>query len=73
MAEANAKMYLRDHVQEGDVNLAIRMILDSFVDTQKYSVMKSMRQVCNCECSCYFYQYSCALNTLILQLLTASF
>ncbi|KAK2586721.1 hypothetical protein KPH14_011756 [Odynerus spinipes] len=44
MAEASAKMYLRDHVQEGDINLAIRMVLDSFVDTQKYSIMKSMRQ-----------------------------
>lgn len=45
MAEASAKMHLRDHVQETDINLAIRMMLDSFVDTQKYSVMKSMRQV----------------------------
>lgn len=44
MAEASAKMHLRDHVQESDMNLAIRIILDSFVDTQKYSVMKSMRQ-----------------------------
>ncbi|KAK9307897.1 hypothetical protein QLX08_001953 [Tetragonisca angustula] len=44
MAEASAKIHLRDHVQEGDINLAIRMMLDSFVDTQKYSVMKSMRQ-----------------------------
>lgn len=45
MAEASAKMHLRDHVQESDMNLAIRIVLDSFVDTQKYSVMKSMRQV----------------------------
>ena len=44
MAEASAKMHLRDHVQESDVSLAIRMMLDSFVETQKYSVMKSMRQ-----------------------------
>ncbi|XP_015436900.1 PREDICTED: DNA replication licensing factor Mcm2 isoform X2 [Dufourea novaeangliae] len=44
MAEASAKIHLRDHVQENDINLAIRMMLDSFVDTQKYSVMKSMRQ-----------------------------
>lgn len=45
MSEASAKMHLRDHVQETDINLAIRMMLDSFVDTQKYSVMKSMRRV----------------------------
>lgn len=44
MSEASAKMHLRDHVREDDVNLAIRMALDSFVDTQKYSVMKSMRR-----------------------------
>ncbi|XP_012276797.1 DNA replication licensing factor Mcm2 [Orussus abietinus] len=44
MAEASAKLHLRDHVREEDVNLAIRMMLDSFVETQKYSVMKSMRQ-----------------------------
>ncbi|CAD6231670.1 GSCOCG00001526001-RA-CDS [Cotesia congregata] len=43
MSEASAKMHLRDHVREDDINLAIRMALDSFVDTQKYSVMKSMR------------------------------
>lgn len=45
MAESSAKMHLRDHVQESDINLAIRMMLESFVDTQKFSVMKSMRQV----------------------------
>ncbi|XP_015117637.1 DNA replication licensing factor Mcm2 [Diachasma alloeum] len=44
MSEASAKMHLRDYVREDDVNLAIRMALESFVDTQKYSVMKSMRQ-----------------------------
>ncbi|XP_076239028.1 DNA replication licensing factor Mcm2 [Calliopsis andreniformis] len=44
MAEASAKMHLRDHVQENDINLAIRMMLESFIETQKYSVMKSMRQ-----------------------------
>jgi DNA replication licensing factor MCM2 len=45
MAEANARMHLRDYVQEDDVNMAIRMMLESFVETQKYSVMKSMRNV----------------------------
>lgn len=45
MAEANAKMHLRDYVQEDDVNMAIRVMLESFIDTQKYSIMKSMRNV----------------------------
>ncbi|XP_033335181.2 DNA replication licensing factor Mcm2 [Megalopta genalis] len=44
MSEASAKIHLRDHVQDTDINIAIRMMLDSFVDTQKYSVMRSMRQ-----------------------------
>lgn len=48
MAEAHAKMHLRDYVQEDDVNMAIRMMLESFVETQKYSVMKTMRNVCYC-------------------------
>lgn len=47
MSEAHAKMHLRDYVQEDDVNMAIRMMLESFVETQKYSVMKSMKQVCD--------------------------
>ncbi|XP_017782479.1 PREDICTED: DNA replication licensing factor Mcm2 [Nicrophorus vespilloides] len=45
MAEAHARIHLRDYVQEDDVNMAVRMMLESFVETQKYSVMKSMRQV----------------------------
>jgi DNA replication licensing factor MCM2 len=45
MAEANARIHLRDYVQEDDVNMAIRMMLESFVETQKYSVMKSMKNV----------------------------
>nr|CAD7408822.1 unnamed protein product [Timema poppensis] len=43
MAEANARMHLRDHVLEDDINMAIRMMLESFIETQKYSVMKSMK------------------------------
>lgn len=45
MAEANAKIHLRDYVQEDDVNMAIRIMLESFIETQKYSVMKTMRKV----------------------------
>lgn len=45
MSEAHAKIHLREYVQEDDVNMAVRMMLESFVETQKYSVMKSMRQV----------------------------
>ncbi|KAL3315604.1 MCM DNA helicase complex subunit [Cichlidogyrus casuarinus] len=44
MAESHARMHLREYVNEEDVNMSLRVMLESFVATQKYSVMKSMRQ-----------------------------
>ncbi|XP_029633599.1 DNA replication licensing factor mcm2 [Octopus sinensis] len=44
MAEAHARMHLRDYVNEDDVNMAIRVMLESFINTQKFSVMRSMRK-----------------------------
>lgn len=44
IAEAHAKMHLREFVHEDDVNMAIRVMLESFIDTQKFSVMKTMRR-----------------------------
>merc|ERR1711892_694809 len=44
MAESHAKMHLREFVSEDDVNMAIRVMLESFINTQKYSVMKNMRR-----------------------------
>ena len=46
MAEGHAKMHLRDYVNEDDVNMAIRIMLESFISTQKFSVMRTMRKVC---------------------------
>ncbi|XP_037051342.1 DNA replication licensing factor Mcm2 [Bradysia coprophila] len=43
MAEAHARIHLRDSVQDTDVNMAIRMMLESFIEAQKFSVMKKMR------------------------------
>lgn len=43
MSEAHARIHLRDSVTEADVNMSIRMMLESFVDAQKFSVMKKMR------------------------------
>lgn len=43
MSEAHARMHLRENVQEVDVNMAIRMMLESFIEAQKFSVMKKMR------------------------------
>merc|ERR1719422_819993 len=44
IAEAHAKMHLREFVREDDVNMAIRVMLESFIDTQKFSVMKAMKR-----------------------------
>merc|ERR1712106_231392 len=44
MAESHAKMHLREFVSEDDVNMAMRVMLESFIDTQKYSVMKNMKR-----------------------------
>lgn len=54
MSEASAKIQLRDYIREEDVNVAIKMVLQSFVETQKYSVMKSMMQVCIIKLCFYF-------------------
>jgi len=35
MAEAHAKMNLREYVRSEDVNVAIRMLLESFLQSQK--------------------------------------
>jgi len=44
MSEAHARMHLREYVHEDDVNMAIRVMLESFIDTQKYSVMRNMKK-----------------------------
>lgn len=44
MSEAHARMHLRDYVNEDDVNMSIRIMLESFISTQKFSIMKSMRK-----------------------------
>ena len=51
IAEAHARMHLRGYVHNDDVDMAIRVVLESFIDTQKYAVMRNMRKV-NCVCVC---------------------
>lgn len=45
ISEAHARMHLREYVNEDDVNMAIRVAIESFIDTQKYSITKTMRKV----------------------------
>ncbi|KAL3943743.1 MAG: hypothetical protein SGBAC_002166 [Bacillariaceae sp.] len=44
MAEAHAKMHLRDHVRDDDMDAAIKMMLESFIVAQKYSIRRSLRK-----------------------------
>ncbi|KYR02137.1 MCM family protein [Tieghemostelium lacteum] len=44
MAEAHAKMHLRDYVTDQDVNIGIRVILDSFINSQKYGASNALRK-----------------------------
>lgn len=43
MSEAHAAMHLRDHVDDADVDAALRVMLGSFVSTQKLASQKAMR------------------------------
>ncbi|KAL6969175.1 DNA helicase [Sarracenia purpurea var. burkii] len=44
MSEAHAKMHLRQHVTQADVDMAIRVLLDSFISTQKFGVQKALQK-----------------------------
>jgi DNA replication licensing factor MCM2 len=43
MAEASAKMHLRDYVRDDDVDLAIKITLQSFLQAQKISVRRALQ------------------------------
>ncbi|KAL7746617.1 MCM DNA helicase complex subunit [Sorochytrium milnesiophthora] len=44
MAEAHARMHLRDYVRSDDIDMAIRVTLESFISAQKFSVMRQLRK-----------------------------
>lgn len=44
MAEAHARIHLRDYVRADDIDLAIRVMLESFIQSQKYSVMTHLKR-----------------------------
>ena len=39
IAEAHAQMHLREYVHSDDVDMAIRVMLESFIDTQKCNML----------------------------------
>ena len=44
MSEAHAKMHLRDYVRSDDIDNAIEMMLESFLQSQKLSVGRQLRK-----------------------------
>lgn len=44
MATAHAKMHLRSEINHEDINVSIECLLESFVQTQKHSVAKSIKR-----------------------------
>lgn len=55
MSEAHARMHLRQHIIEEDVDMAIRVLLDSFISTQKFGVQKALRKVLNHEAAMFSF------------------
>lgn len=45
MAEASARMHLREHVREDDVDMAIKVVLSSFLQAQKVRVFIVVRVI----------------------------
>lgn len=45
LAEAHAKVYLRSFVNDDDIQAATRIMLESFISTQKASIMRQMGKV----------------------------
>lgn len=44
MAEASAKMHLRDYVRSDDIDVAIRVTVESFVSAQKMSIKRTLER-----------------------------
>lgn len=48
MAEASAKMHLREYVRSDDIDLAIQVMVGSFVSAQKSSIKKHLERGFRC-------------------------
>eukprot|EP00891_Asterochloris_glomerata_P007038 jgi/Astpho2/7038/fgenesh1_pm.00107_%23_26_t len=64
MSEAHAAMHLREYVNSDDVDMAIRVMLESFISTQKTSVQKAMTKRFR-----HYLSHAQDLNDLILHAL----
>ena len=67
MAEASAKMQLREYVRADDVDLAISVMVGSFVSAQKTSIKRTLERV---SFFCYYFcSFSGTLSSLLLNAL----
>ena len=65
MAEASAKMALREYVRADDIDLSIEVAVNSFVNAQKMSIKKTLQRVCYLfvktrvagRCSIFFFDH----------------
>ncbi|GBG79966.1 hypothetical protein CBR_g30228 [Chara braunii] len=64
MSEAHARMHLRSYVNDDDVDTAIRVMLESFISTQKYGVQKALSKSFK-----KFMTYKKDFNELLLHIL----
>lgn len=44
ISEAHAKIHLREHVRADDIDFAIKMMLESFIQSQKTSISKNLKK-----------------------------
>jgi len=64
LSEARAKLHLREYVRSDDVDMAIRIMLESFIETQKKSIQITLKKHFK-----QYLNYDKDTNQLILHLL----
>merc|ERR1712154_410019 len=64
LAEARAKLHLREYVRSDDVDMAIRIMLESFIETQKKSIQLALKKHFK-----QYLNYDKDTNQLLLHLL----
>ena len=65
MSEAYARLHLRDYVRGDDIDFAISMLLDSFLQTQKSSIARALSKKFE-----LFKKKTSDINSLLYHILT---
>lgn len=75
MAEASARMSLREYVRADDIDLAISVAIESFVNAQKMSIKKTLqrvRELSFLKNILYFLSPFALIGTILCWMLTGS-